>query len=324
MSENLRSVDQMGMVTTNFNMLSDTMEQKIIHAQIENIPCDESTIITDFISGEILCQKCGYVIQERVSDMRKNHSFFGNKDNSHAGDKIGVTKHDFGLSTVIGKSNTDFVGKHLGVEMHQSMKRIRLLDSRCQIKPSERNLRHALYEMYKIKEKCGLSESIIERAAYLYRKAMKSKLIRGRSVNSMVGACLYAACREMNTPRTVKDLSIQLQIGSKLIAKSYRLLFQNLEIMISPPNTLNVIVKIVNNLQASEFTKRNAIQIFKLLQEKGLTEGKNPNAVAATVIYMSGIQTNANFTQQEITEISGITGVTIRNRLRDYKKHIPL
>ena len=295
------------------------MVQKLIANKV--LSCSESIIITDFETGEMICQSCGRILQENITDTRKEERTF--TQDQHA--PTSLTMHDMGLSTIIGKYNRDFVGKPLGYEMKQSMNRMRMWDSRSQAKTSsEKNLRIALYEMVKLKEKLGLSDAVIDRAAYLYRKAAKAQLVRGRTVKSIVGACVYAACRDMETTRTIIDISNHLQEKRKLIAKAYRILFQNLRLAVSVTDPINCIIKFANNLQIPEITKREAIKIFDILKEKELTAGKNPNAVAATVIYMAGIKTNINLSQHEITRISGITSVTIRNRLQDYTKHIEL
>jgi len=293
------------------------MVQKFIANKV--LSCSESIIITDFETGEMICQNCGRILQENIADTRKEERTF--TQDQHA--PTSLTMHDMGLSTIIGKYNRDFVGKPLGYEMKQSMNRMRMWDSRSQAKTSsEKNLRIALYEMVKLKEKLGLSDAVIDRAAYLYRKAAKAQLVRGRTVKSIVGACVYAACRDMETTRTIIDISNHLQEKRKLIAKAYRILFQNLRLVVPVTDPINCIIKFANNLQIPEITKREAIKIFDILKEKELTAGKNPNAVAATVIYMAGIKTNINLSQHEITRISGITSVTIRNRLQDYKKYI--
>ena len=295
------------------------MVQKLIANKV--LSCSESIIITDFETGEMICQNCGRILQENIADTRKEERTF--TQDQHA--PTSLTMHDMGLSTIIGKYNRDFVGKPLGYEMKQSMNRMRMWDSRSQAKTSsEKNLRIALYEMVKLKEKLGLSDAVIDRAAYLYRKAAKAQLVRGRTVKSIVGACVYAACRDMETTRTIIDISNHLQEKRKLIAKAYRILFQNLRLAVSVTDPINCIIKFANNLQIPEITKREAIKIFDILKEKELTAGKNPNAVAATVIYMAGIKTNINLSQHEVTRISGITSVTIRNRLQDYKKYIEL
>jgi transcription initiation factor TFIIB len=58
-----------------------------------------------------------------------------------------------------------------------------------------------------MKEKLFLSDAITEKAAYIYRKALEKKLIRGRSILAMIASALYAACRESGTPRTLNEVS---------------------------------------------------------------------------------------------------------------------
>ncbi|MSV26488.1 MAG: transcription initiation factor IIB [Nitrosarchaeum sp.] len=279
--------------------------------------CNDHIIITDFETGEVICQKCGKILQEKITDQRKESV----PQNEYM--PTSLMMHDMGLSTIIGKLNRDSGGKPLGYEMRQSINRMRLWDSRSQVKTSaDRNLRSALYEMLKLKEKLGLSDAIIDRAAYLYRKAGKAQLIRGRTIKSIVGACMYAACREMETTRTIRDIASHLQEKRKIIAKAYRILFQNIRITIPITDPINCIIKFANNLQLPEITKREAIKIFDILKEKELTVGKNPHGVAATVIYMACIKTNQMIIKQEIIKVSGITAITIRNRLTDYEKYI--
>lgn len=297
------------------------MVQKLIENKGEVLSCSDNIIVTDFETGEIICQSCGRILQEKTTDERKENTSFTQDEHM----PTTLTMHDMGLSTIIGRSNHDSVGKPLGHEMTQSMKRMRMWDSRGQAKTSsERNLRIALYEMLKLKEKLGLSDAVIDRAAYLYRKAAKAQLVRGRTIKSIVGACMYTACRDMGTTRTIIDISNNLQEKRKVIARAYRLLFQNLMLTVPITDPINCIIKFANNLQIPEITKREAIKIFDSLKEKELTAGKNPHAVAATVIYMASIKTNVNISQYDITKISGITCITIRNRLHDFKKYVDL
>ncbi|MCE9651640.1 MAG: transcription initiation factor IIB [Nitrosarchaeum sp.] len=292
------------------------MVQKMIEDKGDFLLCAQSIVITDFETGELICSKCGKVLQEKTTDTRKEWT--STADHSMP---TSMTMHDMGLSTVIGRSNHDFGGKPLGYTMNQSMRRMRLWDSRSQAHiPSDKNLKTALYEMVKLKEKLGLSDAVIGRAAYLYRKASKAHLVRGRTIKSVVGACMYIACRDMETTRTITDIANHLQEKRKTIAKSYRILFQNLMLSVIVADPINDIVKFANNLQLPEITKREAIRIFNILKEKELVAGKNPHAVAA-VLYIAGIKTNVPLSQHNITQVSGITSVTIRNRLHDYKKH---
>ena len=257
--------------------------------------CIHQKSVCDKDLGEQICINCGEVLEQKMNDERAESSYDSFMENTRTGPATSLTMHNRGLSTIIGKSNHDFVGKPLGYQMKHFMNRMRLWDSRSQVKTtSERNLKSALYEMGKLKEKMDLSDAIIERAAYLYRKAAKARLVRGRTIKSVVGACMYVACRDMDTTRTIIDIADHLQERRKLIAKSYRMLFQNLRLTVSITDPINSIIKFANNLQLSETTKRDAIKIFDTLKEKELTAGKKPDAIAASVIYMACIRTNIN------------------------------
>lgn len=300
--------------------------QKLDSTKKKNVSHSNNEMITDLDTGEIICQNCGIVLQEKISLNRKlDNIFTDNEYASYAGNKATLRIYDMGLATIIGTSNYDSTGKPIDYKIKPFMKRMRLWDARSKSKNTlEQNLRTALFEMEKLKGKLFLSNAIMERSAYLYRKASKAKLIRGRSVNGIVGACVYIACREIGVPRTIIDISKNLQESRHSIAKNYRMLFQNLKFTVSIPDPITSIIKIANNLEIPENTKRKAIHLFDQLKEQELTEGKNPDGVAATVIYMASIKTGINLSKQKISKASGITGVTIRNRYNEYIKYVKL
>jgi len=300
--------------------------QKLDSTKEKHVPHSNNVMITDLETGEIICQNCGVVLQEKIPLGRKLDNIFTNNEYaSYAGNRSTLRIYDMGLATIIGTSNYDSTGKPLDYKTKPFMKRMRLWDVRSKCKnTSERNLRTALFEMEKLKQKLSLSNPIMERSAYLYRKASRAKLIRGRSVKGIVGACVYTACREMDATRTIIDISKNLQESRGSIAKNYRMLFQNLRLTVPIPDPTMCIIKIANNLEIPEKTKRESIHIFDNLKEQKLTAGKKPDAVAATVIYMASIKTGINLSKQKISKVSGITAVTIRNRYNEYIKHVKL
>ena len=307
-------------------MLREPIVQKLISNEREILSCIESIKITDFETGEVICQNCGEVLEDKISnDKKDNNAFSKSEYASHFGSQSSLRFYDMGLATIIGKFNHDSTGKPVNYKMRPVMNRMRFWDARTRTKNCfERNLRIALSEMEKLKEKLCLSDAIIERSAYIYRKAARAQLIRGRSIIGIVGACVYAACREMDVARTLVDISNNLQESRSSIAKNYRLLFQNLRLTVSIPDPIKCIIKIANNLDIPENTKREAIHFFDTLKEKKLTVGKKPDSVAAAVIYMAGVKTGVNLSQQKISNVSGITVVTIRNRCKEYTKHVTL
>ena len=54
--------------------------------------------------------------------------------------------------------------------------------------------------MAAIRDKLTLTDPVMERAAYYYRKTLHNKLIKGRSIREMVVASIYVSCKEMEGP----------------------------------------------------------------------------------------------------------------------------
>ena len=295
----------------------------IQNIQDEN-SCIHLTSLFDDNTGEQICRKCGQVLVQNMVDSSYD-GFNEDFKNSRTGPKISITMHDGGLSTIIGKSNFDSSGKAVSYGMRGALNRMRMWDSRSKSHSSaQRNLTIALVEMNKLKEKLSLSDAIIERSAYFYRKASEKKLIRGRTIKGIVGACIYAACRDLGTTRTIIEISKCMQEKRNIIAKSYRLLFRQLSLEVPVPDSTSSIIRFSNNLELPEKVKRDAIFILNILKENQVVAGKKPDAVAATVVYMACIKNNESMSQQKISEISGITSVTIRNRLQEFTKYVHL
>jgi len=286
--------------------------------------CGVKIILTDQNTGELFCGKCGLVISDKIIDTSAEWRSFSNEggtDPTRTGAPTSLTMHDRGLSTVIGAINKDASGKPLSTSMKSSIERLRTWDSRSQTQSSsDKNLRQALNEMSKLKDKLALTDAVIEKASYIYRKSLERKLVRGRSIQGLVAACLYAACRNTETPRTIQDISNGMNIRKKDIARCYRLVFRELELKMPVVDPVKGVSRIASIAKLNEKTKRKAIQILNQAKDTGLAAGKDPMGIAAAALYLACISTGEIKSQKEISIASGITEVTIRNRCAGLRK----
>ena len=101
-------------------------------------------------------------------------------------------------------------------------------------------------------------------------------------------------------------------------------MFRQLSLEVPVPDSTSSIIRFSNNLELPEKVKRDAIFILDILKENQVVAGKKPDAVAATVVYMACIKNNESTSQQKISRISGITNVTLRNRLKEFTKYVLL
>jgi len=246
--------------------------------------CGKKALITDAETGEILCAGCGFVLSERIEDSGPEwRTFFDDGiDGRRTGDGTSLTMHDQGLSTIINPTNKDATGKPLSPSMKSTIGRLRIWDSRSKNESIDRNFRQAFAELYRLKDKLALTDSVVEKAAYIYRKAMDKKMVRGRSISALIASALYAACREVGTPRTLNDIGHASNIKRKDIARCYRLLVNELDLKMPVVDSVQNVARIASKIGLSEKTKRYAINILRKAEESKISENSGRYVVPIT------------------------------------------
>ncbi len=262
----------------------------------------KSAVITDPESGEIICSNCGMVISQNIEDnTRPEWRSFGSQGEgvegygkSRTGMPTSLARHDKGLATIIGRTDRDASGNKIDASIRSKMERLKVWDFRSHSHDStNKNLMQAFNELDKLKDKLGLSDAVIERTAYIYRKARKRGLVRGRTIDGILTAAIYIACRDLGVPKTLKEVAAANSIMFKTLSRSYRILVTELDISTPPViDPMKCIVKVANNADLNENTKRRAMDVMNNLSKREISAGKNPMAVAATVLYASCLKTN--------------------------------
>ena len=290
--------------------------------------CGKGTLVTDTNTGENFCGKCGYVLTDQSMESGPEWRSFSKEEHegrSRTGVPTSLAMHDMGLATIIGPTDRDATGKPLSASMRSTIERLRTWDSRSQVhEPIDRNFRQAFSELDRLKDKLAVGDAVIEKAAYIYRKALDKGLVRGRSISALIAASLYAACRDTETPRTLKDVGHSSNIKRKDIARCYRLLLRELGLRMPVVDPIKCIARIASKAGLSEKTKREATKILKTAEEIKISAGKDPMGLAAAALYVACVTNGENKTQRDVAEAAGVTEVTIRNRYKGLKISLSL
>ena len=276
--------------------------------------CASTELVTDQDTGETVCKRCAVVI---IDEHIATTDGFVDERTSRVGAPTSLTMHDRGLSTQIDKKNVDGVGKPItNSSMKSTLSRLRTWDSRSQVRSStDRNLRVAMNELGRIKDKLAVPEATVEKAAYYYRKALDKRLTRGRNISVIMASCLYVACREDSIPRNLNDVYIATNLKKKDIAACYRLLLKELDVTPPVVDSRFVVSRITTMLNVPEKITRIAVKYLTTAKKLGDTAGKDPMGMAAATIYMACIENGLSITQRQIADVANVTEVTIRNRL---------
>jgi transcription initiation factor TFIIB len=313
----------------NSNKSSITPETTPICTSLGKCPsCSNKKTITDSESGEVVCSKCGRVLSDKLLETGPEWRTFAADETdtrARAGMPESLARHDMGLSTVIGKADRDAGGNKLDPSMRITMNRLATWDMRSQLRtPKDRSLSQAFFQLDVLKDKLGLSDGIVEKTAYIYRKALSNNLTRGRTISGVLAAAVYIACREMGAYRTLDDIAAVSNVKHKEVSKNFRALHTSLDLKIPQQDPMKCIAKVANKVRLSEKTKRKAAEIMSNVMKEEISAGKDPMGLAASILYLSSIKTGEPVSQMSIARAAGVTEVTVRTRSKDLKSKLQL
>jgi transcription initiation factor TFIIB len=288
--------------------------------------CGSTDLLFDNERGELVCNNCGLVIEGNATDTGPEwRAFDADQRNARArtGAPIKYTKPNRGLVTEIDLYNKDIRGVRIPSKRQAQLYRMRKWHKRASIaSSSERNYLIALPELNRVSSYLGLPENIRESAALLYRKCVQGNLIRGRPIETVVQAVIYASCRQAGMPRTLDEISNISGLPKKEIGRAYRVISHELNLKIPLTDPISYVPRYVNALKLSGEAQESAVQLLKNAMKKGLVSGRSPTGVSAAAVYIAGALAGERRTQKEVADVAGVTEVTIRNRYRELKEQL--
>ena len=291
--------------------------------------CKSKLTIFDSNTGEIICSMCGMVIHDYIESVEPEWRTFSNSGIVEISKKVrtgrptSLALYDMGLSTQISYSNIDAKGDTINPSQTPIIKRIRRWDkiSSFDNNNSARNLKYAFEIMSRIKDKLSLADVVIEKAAYIYRRALVKKLIQGRSTESMVIASIYAACRKLNVPRKLDEISVTINNDKVFAGKCYRLLLRDLKIQNIPIiDSTSYLSKIASKAKVSEKTYRIALEMLAKVKKNHISYGKDLSALTAAILYAACLKEGKKMTQAQLAFAGNTSAVSIRHRFTDIKQ----
>ena len=300
--------------------LDSRAQSGIFFVIIECSRCKGTAIVTDRETGETVCSDCGLVLNDTSINMEQEWNAFTpveNDSRSRVGPGASYAVFDKGLSTNF-RGYRDSSGKPLKMETLHTMIRLKRYDNSSRVNESwRRNLSIAMSELDRMSNELHLPSNLKERSAVLYRKVLKKDLVKGRSIDAFVAACIYVVCRESGLPRQLKEIAYSSKREQSEVAKSYRLLIKEMGLRLPVDDPSKFVSKIAAKLGISMETERKSVDIIQSARNLNGTSGKNPMGVAAVAIYKACLENDQKRTQKDVAYAAGISGVTLRNRFRD-------
>lgn len=275
----------------------------------------DSPLIEDYHAGDMICSECGLVVGDRVIDVGSEWRTFNNDKNTKDASRVGAAENpllDGGdLSTMIATSSGDTLLDDNGKPMYHSRRNLSV---------SDRTLLTAFREISQMSERLNLPTMIADQANTLFKQVHESKSLKGRANDAIASACMYIACRQEGVPRTFKEICAVSKVSKKEIGRTFKLILKTLETNVDLITTGDFMSRFCSSLSMTNQVQKAATYIAKTAVDLDLVPGKSPVTVAAAAIYMASQASDNKKTQREISVVTGVAEVTIR---QSYKLMYP-
>jgi transcription initiation factor TFIIB len=198
------------------------------------------------------------------------------------------------------------------------MHRLRTWNERFRTRDSkERNLKQALGEIDRMASALGLPETVRETASVIYRRALEEDLLPGRSIEGISTAALHAAARMAQVPRSIDEVARVSRVSPEEFERAYRYIVRELSLEIRPADPAEYIPRFASDLAIPSETERVARDLIETGKRHNVHSGKSPVGLAAAALYAAAKLTNQPVTQADVSAVTDMSEVTIRNRYQE-------
>ena len=294
--------------------LDETESEKVSESVNKCKSCNSEDIVTNQ-NGENICQSCGVVNSELYDEMPE-----------FVNDLQGTSRYGC-------PSNYFYPKSALGTKFRtRGYSRISNLQRQGQMPYREKSL---LEILTKIQKKCktyGITQSIIDSAKILYKKvsdckhtkgkrAGKNRIMRCINLRSMIGACVFYACKLQCEPRSPKEIADIYDLEIKNVNKGCRrfLEFIDLESLnteFSSSKSSDFIERFASKLNLEDQYIKIAKDISTNIHKLDIATTHEPPSVAAGCILLVAVMYHLDISKKQISDVFKISDVTISKTYR--------
>jgi transcription initiation factor TFIIB len=259
--------------------------------------------------GDSVCIQCGLIAFEKEIDRahmgRRAFTKQQKQKIEQIGSPISELVPNIGLCTYIDKYNIQ------NSELHRAAKRDSYLSW------EDRNLVMATAELKRISHNLNLPAYIKKEGLKLYKRAFKANILRGRSIKSMIVACLYYTCKLQRIPRTFQEFQDESSQNQKKIKNCYKTLIQHFNLKTVQIDPISLLSRYITDLGLSTELEKFTTKILESYLKKKPLNGINPKGLCAGAIYVVCKLKNIKINQKTISNTINITEVTLRSRYKE-------
>lgn len=243
-------------------------------------------IVTDMASGHVVCRDCGFVVGNRIiSDEGEWRQY--TESGSHLEQlRVGTetdpaASNQFAISlsarTVSGAPARRGGAGTLG-RLHHKVGGPTAAD---------KQLERGYQEVQRLGEAMGVVNRVVAQSKEIFGKAHSARHVRAPMLPAMAAACMYAACRLANAPRTIKEIESCTTASVKQIGKCYKIITDTVGLKMAALTVEDYAARVCNALGLPMEVLAAAKAVARRADELGHTLSRKPLSVGAAAVALT-------------------------------------
>ncbi|CAF2119451.1 unnamed protein product [Rotaria magnacalcarata] len=271
----------------------------------------DAPLIEDYRAGDMICPMCGLVVGERMIDVSErwptSQDSADAKDRSRVGAAENLLYGSTDLATMTTTANIKGPLKDSGKQIGS-----RVIS---QISPADKKLRDTHRKIQCATAEMGLPKRVTDQAYITFKQCLEKKCLSGRPENVIISTCIYTACRQQGSPRTIKEIAEHSKVMTKEISRCYMKIKGSLA---NPSSVQQIDIKdlvprFCNGLALEQkiLIRKAVTHIVQRANEICNIQGRAPTSIVSGAIYLACSVANENITKKDIEKVTGASPSTI-------------
>lgn len=235
---------------------------------------NKDSIIEDYSSGELVCNKCGLVYAENMIADEYEKRTFESDDNEIK--RVGPPERPDQL----GQPGTTLI-----IIENGKKKIIKTYTKQTKIDKNHNRI-------YRLLSLSDVKENFIEQTKILYDKLAPKMNMQGRNLRHIIIALYYYACRKSNMAKGLKEVS---KMFPSVTERQIKKAFNSIKSHIVEYDDEDELIQIEKNFIQSYIggniqkydIKITSYKILENINKNSIFEGKNPNTIAGLSLLLS-------------------------------------
>lgn len=254
----------------------------------------EKYLVTDVSQGDLVCEKCGIVVEDRIICDEAEWRNFADDSNatkwtkSRAGDAENpFLSADFNLGTII-KSFDDSKTKTKDDSYAGN------ITKQYQRRSVDNALKHAFRVIDNMGDRINLSSSVLFRAKALYSESYRKKKFKGNILemsDPKTAACLYIACRLEHCSRSKNEICGIYNVNKKSLSAAISWIVKCDDIELPNVQSLEMIDRFTGYLEMTKDERKHARSIAERIELYCPHKRILPEIIAGAAIYVAMVTT---------------------------------